>query len=394
VPARRLSYETFLEAKSQHYEKIDRDLIFTLWKTLAPYYRLPKIIHIVGTNGKGSTGRFLALLLKASGFTVGHYTSPHIVRFNERIWIDGRDSDNRTLQKAHEQLMAISTIDWKPLSYFEYTTLLGMKAMESCDFVVLEAGLGGEFDATNIFPKLLSLITNIGYDHQSFLGDTLDSIAGTKIRSIDQQAIIGCQSYAEIYPIAHRIATEKKAHLYRITDLLDVDALSRVTTLVQEHGLASYLSENLSLALCAHRVLDIGESPALKPILSAFNLPARFERIAPNIIIDAGHNLLAAQKITKELQGAKISLIYNSFHDKDYKSIIRHFRPYITEVLIIDIDHERMVDQKKLTAYIHSLSLPVSRLERVSEDKNYLIFGSFVVVEEFLKRFGYNISSI
>ncbi len=127
---------------------------------LKPHLNRPKkIIHIVGTNGKGSTGRIMATLLKESSYSVGHYSSPHILKFNERIWINGENISDKLLEENHKRLFKILGRDIsRSLSYFEYTTLLAFIATQDLDILILEAGLGGEFDATNVVDKDLSIL--------------------------------------------------------------------------------------------------------------------------------------------------------------------------------------------------------------------------------------------
>ena len=163
--------------------------------------RIP-IIHIVGTNGKGTTGRFLAGMLREAGYKVGHYTSPHIVRFNERIWRDGRYITDDELGSLHERALQLLGGMTKELSYFEYTTFLAVLAFAECDYTVMEAGLGGEYDATAVFPHMLSVITPIDYDHQDFLGESIEAIAATKLRSVQRRAVIAPQPHPEVYEVA------------------------------------------------------------------------------------------------------------------------------------------------------------------------------------------------
>jgi dihydrofolate synthase/folylpolyglutamate synthase len=376
----------YLNNKTQNYDKIDKDLIFNLWEQIKENFHLPKVIHIVGTNGKGSTGRLLALLLKHHGFSVAHYTSPHIESFNERIWLNGTLINDAELERAHQFLQSLQIKDIDQLSYFEYTTLLALKASQRCEYLILEAGLGGEFDATNIVPKVLSLITNIGYDHQSFLGQTLQEIATTKINSITKNAIIGFQTHDVIYQYAQDVARTKHAKLTILKDTITEDQYQEIKELVAKKGFASYFSENLALAQSALRELGI-EHTIVQSIFELFDLPARFQKIATNIIIDAGHNLLAAQKIVNELESKKFTLIYNSFLDKDYQDIIKLFAPKIKEILVLPIEHERAVDTSTLLHFIKEQNIPTAIFEDIKEDNNYIVFGSFAVVEEFLKRF-------
>ena len=216
------------------------------YRILEPHIKKSPIIHIVGTNGKGSTGRIMATLLHLQGKRVGHFSSPHILRFNERIWIDGDDIDNKSLNVAHKRLYSILGKDMsEALSYFEYTTLLALVAMEELDIIILEAGLGGEFDATNVVSKELSIITPIGFDHQEFLGNSIKEIATTKLNSIEKKAIIGFQPYQEVYSIAKNI----NADIY----FLDGEN-KRVLSLTKKLNWSYYLYENAYLALSA---LDI-----------------------------------------------------------------------------------------------------------------------------------------
>ena len=163
--------EDFLAQKPLYYKKIDYTRMPRAWESVREHFTLPTIIHVIGTNGKGSTGRFLAHYLYKIGHRVGHYSSPHISKFNERIWIDGADIPDTILEQTHEKLQTFLSDEFiESLSYFEYTTLLGMLAFEGFEYVVLEAGLGGEYDATAVFGSDLTLITPISLDHEAFLG--------------------------------------------------------------------------------------------------------------------------------------------------------------------------------------------------------------------------------
>jgi len=141
-----MTLNAFLAEKPLFYAQFDPARIHTVWDKLKARFTLPPIIHLVGTNGKGSTGRFLARYLVSRGKRAGHYTSPHIARFNERIWLNGSDCDDAVLESAHGQLQSmLDPADAAGLSYFEYTTLLAAAVFEKrCDYIVMEAGLGGE----------------------------------------------------------------------------------------------------------------------------------------------------------------------------------------------------------------------------------------------------------
>ena len=194
MKSEKLNVFKFIDKKPLFYKKINFQRMPKAYNLIKHHINIPPVIHIIGTNGKGSTGRFLAHTLLKRGYTVGHYTSPHILKFNERIWINGKDISNEKLEEVHQKLQKLLPTEISDaLSYFEYTTLLAALAFEGLDFVILEAGLGGEFDATNVFDKKKTLITTIDYDHQNFLGERIEEIATTKLNAIQDEAIIGKQ---------------------------------------------------------------------------------------------------------------------------------------------------------------------------------------------------------
>ena len=371
--------KVFLEAKPLYYKEIDHVRIHKAYAQLKSQIKQPKTLHIVGTNGKGSTGRILAHLAYKSGLDVGHYSSPHILRFNERIWIDGEDVSDEVLEGAHQRLFGILGKEMSDaLSYFEYTTLLALVVFENCDLMVLEAGLGGEFDATNVCDKELSVITPIGIDHQAFLGETIEEIATTKIRSIQKQVLLAPQSYDEVLEVAKQISDEKGAillHAKKQSQALDV--------LVQAKGWADYLIENATVAMQALDILhieyDINEIKNLE-------LFGRFYTLAENIRIDVGHNPLAAFAIEKALD-KKVVLIYNSLDDKEYEEVLRILKPKIKRVEIIKIHSQRATTLEEIEKALKEVGLPYSYYDnKIDADENYLVFGSFYVVEAFLKQ--------
>lgn len=378
--------QTFLDAKPLYYDEIDLERMPRVYNVIKASLPSPKVIHVVGTNGKGTTGRFLANALLQNGFVVGHYTSPHIVKFNERIWLDGENASDDVLDEAHQKLSTLlSNEQTESLSYFEYTTFLAMMIYEKCDYVILEAGLGGEYDATNVFDKTLSLFTPIDMDHQSFLGDDIASIAGTKFRSMQSAAIMGRQVHSEVEKIYYEIAEERGCKAQDIDDVLSLTEQKEIHNIASERGLAAYLQDNLLLALSALKYLGF---EADVDILAGSPLFGRLSKIKENVLLDVGHNVLAAEAITKALQGQKFTLIYNSYRDKDYENIIKTLKPILTEVELIDVDDVRIEQETHLREVITGEGLEVGKFAIIEEDKNYLVFGSFSVAEAFLEYIG------
>jgi len=383
-----ISFNKFISNKPLYYKEIDYTRIYKAYDILKPSIKKPKIIHLIGTNGKGSTGRIIATLLSLQNIKVGHFSSPHILKFNERIWINGEDIKDNNLEKAHQKLYkTLGKEVSEGLSYFEYTTLLSLVALEEMDIIVFEAGLGGEFDATNIVKKKLTLFTPIGFDHQDFLGKTIKEIATTKINAISQKAIIGFQPYSEVYTIAKEIAKKKNSKLYFLKEYYEKKEAKKLKEITQEIGWSDYLYENSLLAINALRLLDL---PYNLEDIKKVKLFGRFYQIKPNIIIDVGHNLLATEAISKALTqkygDKKIILVYNSLNDKDYIAILKKLKKHIKRVEIIKIDTPRALDISLLENGLRELSIEFNLFKNINNNENYLVFGSFYVVEAFIKK--------
>jgi len=378
-----VSLVDFLAGKPLYYKEIDHTRVHQAYAQLKPYIRHPKTVHIVGTNGKGSTGRMIAHLAQTSGLHVGHYSSPHILKFNERIWIDGADASDEVLEQGHQKLFMLLGKEMSgALSYFEYTTLLGLFVFENCDLMVLEAGLGGEFDATSVCDKDLSVITPVGIDHQAFLGESIEEIAATKIRSIQKRVLLAPQVYDEVLGVAKEITNNVGADLRvcpRVDTQVDPYGLKNIA---KKKGWPEYLVENAEVAIQALDILNISyEINDLKSL----ELFGRFYALKENIRIDVGHNPLAAQAIVKAMEKETV-LVYNSLDDKDYEEVLRILKPKVKRVEIIKIESQRATVLEEIEKALEKVGLPYAEFKNeIDRNEHYLVFGSFYVVEAFLK---------
>ncbi|MGA1939607.1 bifunctional folylpolyglutamate synthase/dihydrofolate synthase [Arcobacter sp. YIC-310] len=377
--------EEFLKYKTLYYDKIDFSTVKNSWEILSQKIKLPFVIHIVGTNGKGSTGRFLSHYLYKKNYKTLHYSSPHILKFNERIWIDGSDVSDEKLTEAHNFLQNIYDVDLlSKLTYFEYTTLLAIYLSKDMDYLVLEAGLGGEFDATNVVPNDLSLITTIDLDHQSFLGNSVEKIAITKMRSVDTKMLVGYQIHDEVKQSAFEVQKQIKDERNKNINIEFVKDFDKYNL---NEKFASYLKRNLHLVIKCLEELKIDIDISLFDDVKLFG---RCQKIASNITIDVGHNPLAARVLKEEFKNKKITLIYNSYADKDYEEVLKILKPIIKEISIIDIDDKRMAEKNNLLKIIKDLNIINLQTIEIKDDKEYLVFGSFLVVEKFLSMIGFN----
>jgi dihydrofolate synthase/folylpolyglutamate synthase len=417
------SFFEFLESKPLYYKEIDYDRIHRAYALIRDRIFHPPAIHIVGTNGKGSTGRMIAHLARSSGMesgektensqfsilnsqlSVGHYSSPHILRFNERIWIDGKDVSDEMLEAGHRQLYGMLGAQMsEALSYFEYTTLLALLLFERCDLIVLEAGLGGEHDATNVVEnKILTVVTPIGLDHRAFLGESIEEIAATKLRSIAPggKVLLAKQPYDEVYDVAEKVARERKAELFlcsreqvagsnenesvsseKPTDILN-SQFSTFNSLAEGKGWPPFLVDNARTALEALRIVGIDADPEGLRELELFG---RYYPLCENVRIDVGHNPLAARALTEAMEPQTV-LIYNSLEDKDYREVLSIFRPKLKRVELLPIESQRAAVLEEIQEALEELEIPWNLFDgQLFSHERYLVFGSFYTVEAFLRQ--------
>ena len=380
-----MKLEYFLENKPLFYKEINRARMPNAFKFVQDAFKIPKIIHIIGTNGKGSTGRFLAQML-ARGHSVGHYTSPHIFEFRERFWMNGAVAGADALETAHEKLIKILPPEVaRSLSYFEYATMLCTALFEGCDFFVCEAGVGGEFDATNVLDKRLSLFTPIGFDHTALLGDTLEQIATTKFNAMADVALMNNDMNELCVGIARGIAARKGATLKFASQNLSNEDKNEIKIYAEKFGLPEFLRSNLTLSSSAFKELGFSLNLAN---LGALDLSGRCEKIAPNITIDVGHNEMAAQALAKKFAGKKLNLIFNAFADKDIKAVLKAIRPIVKKTYIIEYETPgRELATAQVKDALRQLGMEFEDFTDVRANEEYLAFGSFYLVEAFLKRY-------
>jgi len=245
----------------------------------------------------------------------------------------------------------------------------------------MEAGLGGEFDATAVFPKILTLVTPIALDHEAFLGSDIQAIATTKLNAIQNNAILAKQE-DEVYDIANKMSLDENINIYRVDEFLTKDDYANIKLIENDLSLVPYLTQNLSLSVSALNFLKI------KYKITDFKdarLFGRLYKISENITIDVGHNTLAAKAIVKTLSGNKYVIIYNSFKDKNYKEILEILKPITLHVEIIEIDDKRVESKELMKSTLKDLNIKYGIFKEIKKDFNYLVFGSFLVVEKFLR---------
>ena len=347
-----------------------------------------KFVHIVGTNGKGSTAAMTAAILRKAGYTTGLYTSPYIIRFHERMQVNGEEISDEELGeitgfvKPHAEAMEDHPTE------FELVTAIAMEffARRNCDIVVLEAGMGGAMDSTNIIsaPEA-AVFTNIGLDHTEYLGNTLEAIAQTKAGIIKEGTeVVYYPVNDRVDEVYHRIAGEKNVPVHRV----DFDAI-----VPESHSLEGQVfdyqdrtnlllpllgSHQLRNAAVAITVIDVLKGRGWK--ISEENLrdglrevrwPGRFEllRKDPVFVVDGGHNPQCMAALAKNLRDylpdVPLTALTGVMADKDYVDMYRLVEPYISRFVTVTPENPRALPAPELAKTLEQFGKPVYACESV-----------------------------
>lgn len=295
-----------------------------------------KTIHIAGTNGKGSCSHTLAAILQSQGYKVGLYTSPHLVDFRERIRVNGECVPEQYVIDFVEENRAF----FEPLhpSFFELTTAMALKyfAEQKVDYAVIEVGLGGRLDCTNIITPILSIITNISFDHTQFLGNTLAEIAGEKAGIIKPGVPVVIGEYLpETRPVFENKAKEEKAPILFAQDFDTNHLESSETCDVDMELKGSYQERNKKTILAALHILrqklaisDEAIREGFAHVCELTGLRGRWEKLndAPLTICDTGHNLAGWSYLAPQINAVKAEtkhIVFGMVDDKDVAHVLQ-----------------------------------------------------------------------
>ena len=386
--------------------KLELETIQNILKRLDHPEKKFLCVHVAGTNGKGSTATYIASILQAAGFKTGIYTSPHLVRFNERICINRQMITDAEVVTAYEAVNAADTGD-RNATFFEIATAMAFFhfARKQVDWAVIETGMGGRFDATNIIFPETCVITNLSIEHTEYLGATIRALAtekggiikpGTPVfTSVSQPSGLG---------VLKAIAKEKNAPLYQYKKDFSVRKNPGKPTLTYR-GLNLRISdlipplpgdhqkENLGMALAACELIfdsdkNIDPCCRLTPELARQGLaaarwPGRLEVILqkPLVILDGAHNLKASQVLARYLSttlaGRKLTLVVGILDDKPYEAMLRHLLAVTHRVIITRAKIDRSLPAPVLAAAAKKFfNGEVQVIEDVSEAVSYAISSS------------------
>ena len=380
----------YIHGVSNFFCKPGLDRISRLCEGLGNPEKKLKYIHVTGTNGKGSTCSMLSSVLKAAGYKVGLFTSPYVKEFNERMRINGENIPSDRLAKLTERAKSVADIMQDKPTEFELITAIAFLYFmeEKCDVVVLEVGMGGRFDATNVIPSpLLSIITGIAIDHTAFLGNTIEQIASEKAGIIKKNspALYGGED-----AVAEAIIAEKtdknQTKLYK-TDYLSLKICSmslngtvfnyRDRSHLSISLLGDYQPRNAAIVLDAVDILNtrglLISEEAIRVGLSGAKWPARFEIIGRNplIIFDGAHNpqgiFAAVESIKKYFKCEKVIIVSGVLKDKDYRAIAESISEVAKEVFTITPDSPRALSAEEYSKVIGSYGITATACQSIEE---------------------------
>ena len=341
-----------------------------------------KCIHVAGTNGKGSVCTIIAAILAKTGMNVGLYTSPHIFDYTERIKICGQDISKDDFAKYVFEICNLAEKNHIHLTEFEILTAVMFKyfADNKVDVVVLETGLGGRFDATNVIKSnLCSIITHIDLDHTERLGNTKSKIAFEKAGIIKPGCpVFTCEGYEEIKDKAD----ECNSLFVLVTPFEDTTNLSLKGTCQQE---------NLSLALAAVRYLfpEISEN-TIQQALTEVKNPCRFQRCREDLIVDASHNPNGATALRESLDfyypDKKRCFVFGCLRNKDYKRMMEILFSKGDEIYFYHFSNKNSCTIEELQEACKFPSKPFKNLDELPADYLKIVCGSFYMLNEIIPR--------
>ena len=288
-----------------------------------------KSIHVAGTNGKGSSSHMIASVLQEAGYTVGLYTSPHLKDFRERIKVNGEmlsEDDVMAFVKTHKPFLEAND-----LSFFEMTVGMAFRyfSEQKVDVAVIEVGLGGRLDSTNIIQPEICLITNIGWDHQSILGDTLEKIAMEKAGIIKREVpVIISETQKETQGIFKLIAAQKRSPIFFAEDAAPMEYETDLKGGYQHKNMLGVVT--LFQKLEAFEITTEAIKKGLSHVVDNTGLLGRWQVLGskPKIICDTAHNEQGLKDVLKQLKkekGETLHLVLGFVNDKDVEGLLKLF---------------------------------------------------------------------
>lgn len=427
-----LQYSQIIErlyALNESNIKLGLENISNLLKHLGNPHKTLKTIHIAGTNGKGSTGFFLNSIFKESGYKTGLYTSPHLVDIRERITVGARKIPQKSFIELSERIFGVMDKENLPVTFFEFVTALSFLYFveENIDIGIIEVGLGGRLDATNVINPLVSVITEIGLEHTQYLGSSIKEIALEKggiikegvpvfisaenneaVTALNNKAIkekttcFQCGKDFTVSQINEDLRHDNKIPLPQIFSLkFQNQALNNLE--IETAGTFQVKNSATAAAVSLH-LRDIYpkiDGPCIREGLKNTRIPCRMELVqeSPYIVLDTAHNLQAIETLVENIERfftyKRLIVLLGMMKDKDYENIIKAFS-FQTDIFIMtEPESERALSADllknaasacQIKAYLEKkVANGLNKAKQLAEpDDLILITGSFYILGEVL----------
>ena len=381
-------------------------------------HREVQAIHIGGTNGKGSTAAMMASILQKEGYRMGLYTSPHLIRFTERIKVNGKEIEKEEVAELagwmKERIEAAGIPS--PFTFFDFTTAMGLLYFKQkmVDLAILEVGLGGRLDSTNVIDPLLSIITNIAKDHEEYLGRSILKIAREKAGIIKKdRPLITAATQPQVLRLFSKVCREKGAPYYRVGKEFryvqneerhfDYEGLHRKLWGISLNLGGPHQIINATTALGAMEVLDDSgyrvSNDAMIEGLKEVEWPGRLEMVcsSPRVVLDGAHNpagaLVLKESLGKEFQYRHLILLLGVMKDKDIKSILHLLAPLADHLILTRPHYDRAASPAllkktlggsgKKAEIVEDLEAAIEKGLSMTQDEDLLcIAGSLYTVGE------------
>lgn len=357
-----------------------------------------KSIHVAGTNGKGSTSHMLASIFQEAGYTVGLYTSPHLKDFRERIKIDGKQVSKQFVIQFIKQNKAF--FENNSLSFFEMTVGMAFDyfVKKKVDIAIVEVGLGGRLDSTNVLTPEVSVITNIGLDHMQFLGTTLKEIALEKggIIKPDISVVIG-ETQTETEPIFRSIAIKNEASIYFADQLIEKEYPSDLQGAYQKHNIKTAIQTIYEAQKRGFKISDSNIKDGLLSVIKNTKLNGRWQILQeePKIICDTAHNKEGLNYTMKQLNEEtfnKLHLVIGVVNDKSLNTIIDLFpkdaiyyfcKPAILRGLDASVLKHQFENKNRVGKAYDSVNEALNSAKNTADKTDVIYIGgsTFVVAE-------------
>jgi dihydrofolate synthase/folylpolyglutamate synthase len=365
-----------------------------------------RFIHLAGTNGKGSTCAMLESIYRAAGLRVGLFTSPHLVSFRERIQVNRQLIPESEIVRLVEAIRAAN--ENHQVTLFEFATVMALKyfAEQKCDLVVWETGLGGRLDATNIVTPLASVITNIAFDHEQWLGNTLEKIAAEKAGIIKPGVpVVTTAGQPEVLAVIQQVARQNHSPLKIINP-------ERLAETPAPPMLGEHQKLNAALARATAEVLQNQipvSAEAIRVGLANVNWPGRLQLIQkPNgqkILLDGAHNLAGAEALRaaleREFPRVRPLLIFGVLGDKNWSGICRQLAPLADKIFTVPVASARTANPGELAEAFRAANSSavvvaadnLSEALNASKDEPFIVItGSLYLIGDTLEQLGHSLN--